>query len=132
MPKLQQVASPTFRNSREALQKSQPVLEYVRPYVPEITGWFHDFGQATSNYDANGHFARIQPIFNAFTYVGDGNGGQLVPNALNNKFDGLQTGVDKRCPGAASQPAQDGSAPFTDGGNLGADDCDPNDVLPGP
>jgi len=132
MPGLQKVASPTFRNSRQALQKSQPVLEFIRPYTPELTGWFHDFGQSTSNYDANGHFARIQPIFNAFTYIGDGNGGQLVPNALNNKFDGLSLGNDRRCPGAASQPAQDGSAPFLDGGNLGADDCDPSQTPPGP
>ena len=42
------------------------MLEFIRPYTPELTGWFHDFGQATANYDANGHFARIQPIFNAF------------------------------------------------------------------
>ena len=132
MPALQRVASPTFRNSRQALQKSQPVLEFIRPYTPELTGWFHDFGQSTSNYDANGHFARIQPIFNAFTYVGDGTGGQLVPNALNNKYDGLQTGVVARCPGAASQPAADGSAPYTDGGNLGSDDCDPSLTPPGP
>jgi phospholipid/cholesterol/gamma-HCH transport system substrate-binding protein len=132
MPQLQKVASPTFRNSTQALQKSQPVLEFVRPYTPEITGWFHDFGQATSNYDANGHFARIQPIFNAFTYIGDGNGGQLVPNALNKKFDGLSLGNDMRCPGAASQPTADGSAPFTDGGNLGPDDCDPSQVPSGP
>ena len=132
MPALQRVATPTFRNSRQALQKSQPVLEFIRPYTPEITGWFHDFGQATSNYDANGHFARIQPIFNSFTYVGDGTGGQLVPNALDNKFGALSLNNDKRCPGAASQPAADGSAPFLDGGNLGADDCDPSQVPAGP
>jgi phospholipid/cholesterol/gamma-HCH transport system substrate-binding protein len=132
MPALQRVATPTFRNSRQALQKSQPVLEFIRPYTPELTGWFHDFGQGTSNYDANGHFARIQPIFNAFTYVGDGTGGQLVPNALDNKFGGLSLNNAKRCPGAASQPAADGSAPFLDGGNLGADDCDPDQVPTGP
>ena len=35
-----------------------------------------------------------------------------------------------RCPGAASQPPPDGSAPFRDkGGNL---DCDPTQVPPGP
>ena len=38
----------------------------------------------------------------------------------------------KRCPGAASQPTEDGSAPYTDNGNLGPDDCDPSIVLPGP
>jgi phospholipid/cholesterol/gamma-HCH transport system substrate-binding protein len=132
MPRLQKVASPTFVNSRQALQKSQPVLEYIRPYVPELTGWFHDFGQTTSNYDANGHFARIQPIFNAFTFTDNPSGGVLTPNTLSGKFDGLQTGMNRRCPGAASQRPADNSAPYTDNGNLGPDDCDPSQVLPGP
>jgi phospholipid/cholesterol/gamma-HCH transport system substrate-binding protein len=36
----------------------------------------------------------------------------------------------RRCPGAASQPPPDGSAPFRDiDGTL---DCDPSLVLPGP
>jgi phospholipid/cholesterol/gamma-HCH transport system substrate-binding protein len=132
MPRLQKVASPTFRNSTQALEKSQPVLEYIRPYAPELTGWFHDFGQGTANYDANGHFARIQPIFNAFLFTDNPAGGVLTPNTLSGKFDNLQTKQNKRCPGAASQPNQDGSAPFTDGGNLGAGDCDPNQTPPGP
>jgi phospholipid/cholesterol/gamma-HCH transport system substrate-binding protein len=132
LPRLQRVASPTFAHSRQALQKSQPVLEFIRPYTPSLTGWFHDFGQVTANYDANGHFARIQPIFNSFTYTENPSGAVLTPNGLDNKFDGAQTGVDKRCPGAASQPAEDGSAPWTDGGNLGPNDCDPSQALPGP
>ena len=132
LPSLQRVATPTFNHSRQALVKSQPVLEFIRPYVPEITGWFHDFGQATSNYDANGHFARIQPMFNAFSFTDNPAGGVLVPHGLNQKFDGLQTNIAKRCPGAASQPTEDGSAPYTDNGNLGPDDCDPSQVLPGP
>jgi phospholipid/cholesterol/gamma-HCH transport system substrate-binding protein len=132
LPKLQRVASPTFAHSTQALRKSQPVLEFIRPYTEELTGWFHDFGQATANYDANGHFARIQPIFNAFSFEDNPAGGVLRPQGLNDKFAGLQTNIAKRCPGAASQPAQDGSAPWTDGGNLGPDDCDPSQVLPGP
>jgi phospholipid/cholesterol/gamma-HCH transport system substrate-binding protein len=132
LPKLQRVASPSFAHSTQALRKSQPVLEFIRPYTEELTGWFHDFGQATANYDANGHFARIQPIYNAFSFEDNPAGGVLRPQGLNDKFAGLQTNIAKRCPGAASQPAQDGSAPYTDGGNLGPNDCDPSQVLPGP
>jgi phospholipid/cholesterol/gamma-HCH transport system substrate-binding protein len=47
-------------------------------------------------------------------------------------MDGVETGVIKRCPGAASQRPADNSAPFTDNGNLGPDDCDPSLMLPGP
>jgi phospholipid/cholesterol/gamma-HCH transport system substrate-binding protein len=132
LPRLQRVASPTFKNSEDALRRSQPVLEFIRPYVPEITGWFHDFGQVTANYDANGHFARIQPMFNAFSFTDNEAGGVLRPHGLDQKFEGLQTGVAKRCPGAASQRAADGSAPYTDNGNLGPEDCDPSLALPGP
>jgi hypothetical protein len=37
-----------------------------------------------------------------------------------------------RCPGAATQRPADNSAPYTDNGNLGPDDCDPSLTLPGP
>jgi phospholipid/cholesterol/gamma-HCH transport system substrate-binding protein len=132
LPALQRTATPTFAHSTQALQKSQPVLEFIRPYTEELTGWFHDFGQATANYDANGHFARIQPIFNAFSFTDNPAGGVLRPQGLNDKFAGLQTNIAKRCPGAASQRNQDGSAPWTDDGNLGPNDCDPSLALPGP
>jgi phospholipid/cholesterol/gamma-HCH transport system substrate-binding protein len=131
LPGFQRVASPSFRSGTQALQKGQPVLEFARPYIPELVAWFRDFGQGSANYDANGHFARIQPIFNAFqlsdTPVGPP---QLVPLPVAQRLDGLQTGILRRCPGAASQPPPDGSAPFRDsGGNL---DCDPTQVVAGP
>jgi len=132
MPALQRVATPAFDNGRLALQRAQPVLEFIRPYTPELVGWLRDFGQGAANYDANGHFARIQPIFNAFSFTDDPAGGALTPIPPSQRFDGLQTGVIKRCPGAAAQAAPDGSAPTTDEGNLGPDDCDPSLVLPGP
>ncbi len=130
MPELQQVATPAFEHGRQALEKSQPVLEFVRPYIPDFTGWLRDFGQGAANYDANGHYARIQPIFNAFNFDDNPAGGALTPLPPDNRFDGLTTGQLKRCPGTASQPAEDGSAPWRDtSGNL---DCDPKQVIPGP
>src|SRR6185295_1230385 len=129
MPALQRVASPTFKNSTQALVKAQPVLEYIRPYTPELTGWFHDFGQGTANYDANGHFARIQPIFNAFQFTNNPAGGLLTPIPPSARMTGLSTGNERRCPGAATQRPPDGSAPFTDGGTV---DCNPSLVPPGP
>jgi phospholipid/cholesterol/gamma-HCH transport system substrate-binding protein len=132
MPALQRVASPAFNQGTQALIKAEPVLEFIRPYTPDFVGWLRDFGQSTANYDANGHFARIQPIFNAFQFNDNPAGGVLTPIPPSAKFDGAQTGVQARCPGAASQIPADRSAPFTDNGNLGPDDCDPSLVLPGP
>jgi phospholipid/cholesterol/gamma-HCH transport system substrate-binding protein len=105
------------------------VLEFVRPYTPDLVGWFRDFGQGAANYDANGHFARIQPIFNAFSFADNPAGGVLSPIPPANRFDGFENGQIKRCPGAATQAPADNSAPFTDGGTL---DCDPTLRLPGP
>jgi phospholipid/cholesterol/gamma-HCH transport system substrate-binding protein len=132
MPRLQRVASPAFANGRQALQDAQPVLEFIRPYAPDFVGWLRDFGQGASNYDANGHYARIQPIFNAFQFNDTPTGPLLVPIAPSHRLDGLQSDAIKRCPGAATQRPADNSAPYTDGGSLGPNDCDPSLVLPGP
>ena len=130
MPELQRVATPAFRNGREALVKAQPVLEFLRPYTPDLAGWVRDFGQGAANYDANGHYARIQPIFNAFNFEDNPAGGVLTPIPPSQRFDGLETNQLRRCPGAASQANADGSAPWRD--VSGALDCDPNQVPPGP
>ena len=129
MPALQRAATPAFRDGRQALVRAQPVLEFARPYTPDFIGWVRGFGQGASNYDANGHFARIQPIFNAFQFADNPAGGLLTPVPPADRMDGVETGVIRRCPGASIQRPADGSAPFTDGGGL---DCDPSLVLPGP
>jgi len=56
----------------------------------------------------------------------------LIPVAPSDRYDGLQNGFIARCPGAATQRPADGSAPYTDNGSLGPDDCDPSLALPGP
>ena len=48
------------------------------------------------------------------------------------QFDDIQFGLFRRCPGAGAPPAADGSNPFLDGGALGAGDCDPSALPPGP
>jgi phospholipid/cholesterol/gamma-HCH transport system substrate-binding protein len=132
LPGLQRVASPAFANSTEALRKTQPVLEFGRPYAPDLVGWFKDFGQGASAYDANGHYARVQPIFNAFSFSDDAQGGTLTAVPPADRFRGLTYGTVRRCPGGAVNPPADGSAPFQDGSNLSAEDCDPTARLPGP
>jgi phospholipid/cholesterol/gamma-HCH transport system substrate-binding protein len=129
-PRLESTAKPVFAHSITALDKTQPVVKFIRPYTADLVGWFRDFGQGAANYDANGHYARIQPIFNTFSFADNPSGGTLtpIPNAL--RLAGLQTGAIKRCPGAASQAPADNSAPWQDvDGSL---DCDPSLVPPGP
>jgi phospholipid/cholesterol/gamma-HCH transport system substrate-binding protein len=130
-PALERAAKPSFAHSITALQKATPVIKFLRPYTPDLVGWLRDFGQGSANYDANGHFARIQPIFNAYSFADTpATGATLTPIPPSQRLDGLQTGQVRRCPGTASQPPADGSAPFRDiDGSL---DCDPSLVLPGP
>ena len=126
-PGLQRTARPALRNASAALERSTPVLDFIRPYTPDLVGWFRGFGQSTANYDANGHYARVQPMFNAFLL---GEDDVLRPNTSGDRLAGAQTGVLRRCPGAATPPAADGSNPWRDAdGDL---DCDPADTVPGP
>jgi phospholipid/cholesterol/gamma-HCH transport system substrate-binding protein len=130
MPKLAQVARDTFPRSITALRRSQPVIEYIRPYAPDLTGWFRDFGQGAAGYDANGHYARIQPLFNAFS-LGDSPAGPVFTAApFTQRLGGLETFQTERCPGGAVQNSPDGSNPFRD--TDGQLDCDPSTDPPGP
>jgi phospholipid/cholesterol/gamma-HCH transport system substrate-binding protein len=129
-PTLERTAKPVFAHSITALNKTQPVVKFIRPYSADLVGWFRDFGQGAANYDANGHYARIQPIFNTFQFADSPTGGTLTPIPNAQRLAGLQSGVIKRCPGAASQAPADGSAPWRDVDN--SLDCDPSLVPPGP
>jgi phospholipid/cholesterol/gamma-HCH transport system substrate-binding protein len=130
-PALAQEFGVSSKLTINTLEQAQPVITYIRPYAPEFIGWLRDFGQGAANYDANGHYARIAPMFNAFSYNPNPAGGVLtpIPPALRGQF--LQSNFLKRCPGAASQPPADNSAPFTDDGRLNGS-CDPSQVPPGP
>jgi phospholipid/cholesterol/gamma-HCH transport system substrate-binding protein len=127
-PRLTQVAGPTFQHTIQGLRQGTPVLQFIRPYAPELIGWFRDFGQSTANYDANGHFARISPIFNAFQFTDSPEGGVLKAIPPAQRQVGLQSGQIKRCPGSSTQPAPDKSNPYAPPGS----DCDPTIAPPGP
>jgi phospholipid/cholesterol/gamma-HCH transport system substrate-binding protein len=129
LPKLAKVAKPTFANGVTTLNKSEPVLNYIRPYTPDLVGWIRDFGQGAQTYDANGHYARIQPIFNVFSFADNPLGGVLNSIGLDNRLTGLSMN-EKRCPGAAAVPAPDGGNPYRD--TSGTLDCDPSQRLPSP
>jgi phospholipid/cholesterol/gamma-HCH transport system substrate-binding protein len=130
-PSLAQQFGVSSQLTIRSLQKSQPVVTFIRPFAPELIGWIRDFGQGASSYDANGHYARISPIFNAYSFTANPTGGILTPVPPVGRSQFAQTDQLKRCPGAASQPPEDKSAPFLDDGNL-VGQCDPKQVPPGP
>jgi phospholipid/cholesterol/gamma-HCH transport system substrate-binding protein len=129
LPALQRIGSPTFRDSIQAMRQGQSVIDFLRPYAPDLVGWFRDFGQTSANYDANGHYVRVMPVFGIFQYHDNGNGtSSLNPVSPSQRLQGIAHGFLQRCPGAASQPRPDGSNPYVPAGF----DCNRNDVLPGP
>jgi phospholipid/cholesterol/gamma-HCH transport system substrate-binding protein len=133
LPRLAKVASPSFTHSIQALRRSQPVIEFIRPYAADFTAWIEKFAHTTAYYDANGHYARVQPAFSAFKFTDNGGNGVLTKATDAERKDILSNrGNSRRCPGAATQAGQDGSNPFTDDGRLTRDDCDPTLVSPGP
>jgi phospholipid/cholesterol/gamma-HCH transport system substrate-binding protein len=114
----------------EALDDSQENVEFARPYMPDLMAFLTKFGQATAYYDANGHYARVTlPATGLFDY--DPATGMLDPQPASQRFDDLDFEPSLApCPGAATQPAPDGSSPFLDDGRL-AGKCDPSDTPPG-
>lgn len=127
-PRLTRVATPTFQHTITGLREGSPVMEFIRPYAPDLIGWFRDFGQSTANYDANGHYARVMEIVNAFSLTDSPEGQVLSAVPATQRQVGLQSGQVRRCPGSATQKAPDGSNPYAPAGS----DCDPSIVPPGP
>ena len=65
LPRLQQLTSTVFPRANRTFDRSQEFVDTLRQYTPDLAGWFTKFGQVASSYDANGHYARIQPVVGA-------------------------------------------------------------------
>jgi phospholipid/cholesterol/gamma-HCH transport system substrate-binding protein len=105
-----------------SLRESVPITAFFGPYSPDLEGTLREFGQTTSYYDANGHYARISPVFPDFKLGANNN---LTPAGPQQALEGLKAGQLRRCPGAATQPAADSSSPFVDKELL---TCDPSET----
>ena len=131
LPEVQQRAAKAFPHSEEAIADFQPNLNFLRAYTPDIFNGFAKLGQVTGYYDADGHYARISfSNLNIFNY----SGGELQPIPPSRQFETLGSGqtVKRRCPGAATQPAADGSNPFVEppfaGSGVTSSQCNPADA----
>ena len=114
-PRLAQLTSSVFPRAIRTLNDAQPVFEYFRGYTPDFTSWISSFGQVAANYDANGHYARVQPMFLPANYAG----GTLTATDPSQKLNGFERNVKNRCPGGVIQAAPDGSSP------LNINNCNP-------
>ena len=137
LPLVEERARTTFPHTEDAIEAFQPNLNFARAYTPDIFNGFGKVGQITGYYDANGHYARVSfSNLNLFDY--DDSSGALEPIAPSQQYEafGSEASVKRRCPGAATQPAPDGSNPFVEpphtGSGVTAAQCNPADVPPGP
>ena len=107
-PALAAVARFAFPHNIAAMNASQTQVDALRQYTPDIVAALTNLGQLSSYYDANGHYARAQPFFDAF---GVNSANQLTSRSPADRYAGL-TQVTARCPGSAVQPSPDGSTPY--------------------
>jgi phospholipid/cholesterol/gamma-HCH transport system substrate-binding protein len=121
-PGLAHIAQATFPRMIKEFNDSQPQVDYFRQYTPDVVAALSSLGQTGAYFDANGHYARTQPFFGAFGLNG---ANQLTDRPPSQRFQGLQL-ANSRCPGAAIQPAPDGSSPWLIPG------CSNLSVPPGP
>lgn len=122
IPGVRDLAGPAAVSLARALRDLLPVITGLRPYAPDfVAGLFNGFGgDAGGSYDANGHYIRISLQGAPSSLPG------LLPTPdFSFPSDGYRTGVTARCPGAAEEPAFDGSNPWVAVEGL----CDPADGL---
>ena len=122
-PGLERTAAVAFPNLIRQMNDSQAQVNYLREYTPDVVAALTNLGQIAGFYDANGHYARTQPIFNPFIVNGANQLTPLPPFAT--RYTGLQM-VHGRCPGGAVQRSPDGSAPWQVPG------CQTSSTPPGP
>ena len=110
----------------QALQDQTEPTAHLRPYTPDLLGWFDDFSH-TGVFDANGAAARSANNANAFADV-NGVLAPIPPELRAEVFRRTATLFQtNRCPGSADHIAPDKSNPWKPAGL----DCDPTQLLPG-
>jgi phospholipid/cholesterol/gamma-HCH transport system substrate-binding protein len=124
LPALNKLTKTGFAEGEKSLKQGTPIFSFVRPYVPDLVGWVRGYGQVMATYDANGHYARTLPVFDAYS-TNDGVNLTAKPAGDRGQDANLKTGQLRRCPGAAAPALPDGSSPFVDNGTLANPDCDP-------
>ncbi len=102
-------------------KESVPITAFFGPYAPDLAGTLRTFGQSGAYYDGNGGYARVSPVLPSFSLAENNT---LVPTSADQALANLRTEQLRRCPGGATQPAEDGSSPFADSELT----CDPSQV----
>ena len=133
-----------------AMQNSDDNLAFLRPYIPELMSAVAHLNAITAYYDADGHYARVQPAgLGVMGLAGGPLNYTFTPQSAANvfadygAFGGTNFNIFRRCPGSAT-PVVAGSNPFANPSPAGAflgppngapaspGDCNSSQVVPGP
>ena len=109
-PRLAELTASVFPRAIRTLDRSDPVISYARPYIPDLSGWLTEFGQVAAYYDANGHYARVQPVFGPTAL--DRDQYRLTGVSPADRLNSYGRDSRPDCPGGSTQPTPDGSAPW--------------------
>jgi phospholipid/cholesterol/gamma-HCH transport system substrate-binding protein len=109
-PRLAELTATVFPRAIRTLDRSDPVISYARPYIPDLSGWLTEFGQVAAYYDANGHYARVQPVFGPTAL--DRDQYRLTGVSPADRLNSYGRDSRPDCPGGSTQPTPDGSAPW--------------------
>lgn len=139
-PALDQIANATaerngkrrpgaFPQTIEAFEGATKQIAFLRPYAPDLIGWFDDFSTSGA-YDALGNFSRAGLGLNGFS-LGPLLNAVPIPTELRNLIlsAGVKTGRNNRCPGSIERRAPDGSNPYKPSPDF---NCDATQVPIGP
>jgi phospholipid/cholesterol/gamma-HCH transport system substrate-binding protein len=157
LPALQKRAADTIPTDIAAMQRSEPVLSFLRPYTPELMSAVAHLNQVTAYYDADGHFIRVNPAGMGVLDLAPAGctncnllpANSATPFAAYGAFGGPNYDLFRRCPGGSTIPHPapfplNTSNPFSSPPSLGPpngapsapnappDDCDATQVAPGP
>jgi phospholipid/cholesterol/gamma-HCH transport system substrate-binding protein len=138
LPAVESAAARSVGPTVQALNDSLPTLGFLRPYTPDLLATISNLGKITGYYDADGHYARVEPAgLGIFGLTGSLLSPALTPAQILQDlgaFGGADFNVFRRCPGGATQPALDLSNPFVGGGSglSSPTDCNASDLPPGP
>jgi phospholipid/cholesterol/gamma-HCH transport system substrate-binding protein len=125
---LQHPAVSALRSLGPAMKGLRPILKGVRYYGTDlVVGLFGSLlALTTGEYDALGHYVKVNFIQSPQTVVAGSLSTLLSENPLVPGTFATRTGLTRRCPGGDQPPAPDGSNPWL----IGSKYCTPSDDTP--
>ena len=151
LPALEQRAADAIPITVSSMQVSQDNLAFLRPYIPDLMAGIAHLNQIGGYYDADGHYARVQPAGLGVFGLNPSGANNFTFNAQNaadvfndyGAFGSTNNNIRRRCPGGAT-PVVANSNPFSSpspagvflgppfGAPASPTDCNSAQTVPGP